>query len=106
MYKRQNQWVEYVFELNDAQFSNGLGGADFRINSERDGDEYIHRVIVAPSCPSKKLGNLNCDGLGLINEQDLNILLKQWGRSGIGDLDGSGRVDANDLQILLNNWKI
>jgi len=42
-----NQWIDYTFKLTDAYFNNNLPGqTDFRIFSENDGDEYIHRIIV------------------------------------------------------------
>lgn len=48
-----DQWVDYKWTLTDADsvdFSNNKfeGKADFRINSNGDGDEIIHRVIVGP----------------------------------------------------------
>jgi len=45
-----DNWVEYQWDLNDADFSgNKMGGADFRLDSENDGlDEIIHRVMVSP----------------------------------------------------------
>ncbi|MFZ2489808.1 MAG: hypothetical protein WAZ19_17005 [Anaerolineae bacterium] len=41
-----NQWREAVFTLTDAQFSNQLGGYDFRIRSRADGDETMSFVEV------------------------------------------------------------
>jgi len=44
-----SNWVDYKWTLTDADFSaNRMNGADFRINSENDGDETVHRVIVNP----------------------------------------------------------
>jgi hypothetical protein len=38
------------------------------------------------------------------DNQDLQILLGNWGRPGIGDIDHNGIVGPNDLAILLANW--
>ena len=45
----ENAWVRTTFTLEDAYFANNLGhGADFRLNSLRDGpDEFIHMVQLA-----------------------------------------------------------
>jgi len=45
-----NEWIDYNFALDDAYFNNGFSGkADFRINSNDDGDdELIHRIVVIP----------------------------------------------------------
>nr|MBC7245298.1 hypothetical protein [Chloroflexota bacterium] len=43
-----NTWVDYTWKVNDAYFANGLlGGMDFRIDCNNDGNEYIHRLIVS-----------------------------------------------------------
>jgi hypothetical protein len=60
---RLDGWVDYTWEVDDAYFNNGLpGGVDFRIDSNGDGNEIIHRLIVssegpppAPSTPTKTL---------------------------------------------------
>lgn len=41
---------------------------------------------------------------GIVDAQDLAVLLGNWGQSGVGDLDDSGSVDAADLSILLGAW--
>ena len=43
-----DRWVDVLFALDDAYFANGMpGGADFRLSCNGDGDEYVHRVLVA-----------------------------------------------------------
>jgi len=48
------KWKNCPFVLTDAMFDADttsetfLGGADFRINSQSDGDELIHRILVEP----------------------------------------------------------
>jgi hypothetical protein len=40
-------WVDYVWHIDDAFFSNQLpGGTDFRIDCNNDGNETVHRLIV------------------------------------------------------------
>lgn len=52
--------------------------------------------------------DLTCDGV--VDGQDLSILLSQWGQCEqllepcIADLDGDGLVDGGDLTILLADW--
>jgi hypothetical protein len=46
--------------------------------------------------------DLNLDGA--VNNNDLTILLNNWGRSGMGDIDNNGVVGTNDVSILLSNW--
>ncbi len=54
-------------------------------------------------CKDGIVGDLNLDGL--VNGQDLGILLTAWNTADpIADLDGDGVVDGADLGILLNNW--
>lgn len=89
-----NQWVDYTFSLKDAYFNNNLEGVDFRINSQNDGDEIVHRVMVKGY--GKRAGNLDNDPEGLIDEMDLTILLNQWGTS----------FDQEDLVVLLSNWRV
>jgi len=46
--------------------------------------------------------DLNDDGV--VNGQDLSIVLSNWGGSGLGDLDGNGRVEGADLTLVLAAW--
>lgn len=69
----------------------------------------------AGTCPRGDLGNLNCDGQGLINEGDLSILLRNWSPNGpvptpaashhSADIVVDNKVDEGDLSKLLHNWK-
>ena len=54
--------------------------------------------------PAAVVGDLNGDGL--VNGQDLGILLGAWGPSAgsPADLDGDGVVNGQDLGVLLGNW--
>ncbi|MFM7051306.1 MAG: hypothetical protein ACKOYN_04120, partial [Planctomycetota bacterium] len=62
-------------------------------------DEVKVRVVVCnPSNPA----DLNGDGV--VDAQDLAVVLGAWGTAGPGDLDGNGVVDAADLTLLLGAW--
>ncbi len=46
-------------------------------------------------------------GDGVIDFDDMNLVLTNWGMTGVGvpgDLDGSGIVDFDDLNLVLANW--
>jgi len=72
-----------------------------------NGENYPAHTWSMPTCD----GDLNGDGL--VNAQDLSMLLSCWGSvSGaenwsecfMGDINGSGQINAQDLGILLSNW--
>ena len=44
------------------------------------------------------------DGDGVVDHDDLAILLAAWGDPGVTDLDGDGTTDARDLARLLAEW--
>ena len=43
-------------------------------------------------------------GDGIVDAQDLGVLLNQWGGPGSADFSGNGVVDSADLSFLLSNW--
>ena len=43
-------------------------------------------------------------GDGLVDAQDLAVLLGQWGGAGSADFSGNGVVDSADVSFLLGNW--
>ncbi|MBC23209.1 MAG: hypothetical protein CMJ32_04750 [Phycisphaerae bacterium] len=47
-------------------------------------------------------GDIN--GSGVVDGEDLALLLAAWKQSGQGDLDGNGVIDGSDLALLLGNW--
>ena len=63
---------------------------------------YDYAVVGAPIGP----GDANRDGIVDVN--DLTIVLSHFGRTGMtwsgGDFNGDGRVDVNDLTILLSRF--
>ena len=46
------------------------------------------------------------DGNGVVNIDDLLILLGNFGDQGDGDLDGDGTVTIDDLLELLSKWTV
>jgi len=58
--------------------------------------------VFGPSAPPSTPGDFNGDGL--VDGQDLGVLLSQWGTDGSADLNGDGLVDGSDLGMLLANW--
>ncbi len=63
-------------------------------------------AVVVAQRPSPCLGDLNGDGV--VDPQDLAIVLAHWGQVGPigahGDVDRDGDTDAQDLAIVLANW--
>lgn len=55
-----------------------------------------------PALVTQRPGDL--DGSGIVDGNDLGIMLSGWGSSTSNDVDGSGTVDGNDLGILLASW--
>ena len=43
-------------------------------------------------------------GDGIVDAQDLAVLLSQWGGPGSADFTGNGVVDSADISFLLGNW--
>jgi len=58
--------------------------------------------VFGPSAPPSTPGDFNGDGL--VDGQDLGVMLSQWGTDGSADLNGDGLVDGSDLGMLLANW--
>ncbi len=49
----------------------------------------------------------DANGDALVNFDDLNVVLENWGSAGpAGDLDADGDVDFDDLNLLLENWAV
>lgn len=51
---------------------------------------------------SDVFGDLSGDGV--VNSNDLGLLLSNWGGVGLGDLNDDGTVDSKDLGLLLGAW--
>jgi hypothetical protein len=52
-------------------------------------------------------GQSHCTDLdlnGLVDSEDLAVLLSNWGRAGAGDIDNDGIVGVRDLNRLLAQW--
>ncbi|TVQ33094.1 MAG: hypothetical protein EA376_03300 [Phycisphaeraceae bacterium] len=64
---------------------------------------YRMRVRVDGPDAEACVGDLNGDGV--VNAQDLGIMLSHWGTSNaVADLNGDGVVNAQDLAELLSRW--
>lgn len=63
------------------------------------GEKWRHvRDVVGPAA--------DLDGNGVVNIDDLLILLGNFGSQGDGDLDGDGTVTIDDLLELLSKWTV
>ena len=47
-------------------------------------------------------GDINSDGV--VDGQDLAIVLAFWGNNDEGDLDGDGTTSGTDLAVVLADW--
>ena len=61
-------------------------------------DVEVWGVEPTPECPE------DINGDGVVNTEDLLILLGNWGNSGDGDIDDNGVVNTADLLLLLAAW--
>ena len=78
---------------------------DLQIDTERNmliagtyGRGTWRAMLPNPSCPA----DLNGDGV--VDTDDLLILLGNWSGSGAGDIDNNGVVNTTDLLLLLGAW--
>jgi len=86
----------------DIPGSDGIGDSPYNI-SEGDNQDLYPFIIpdgwLHPQIP----GDTNGDGI--VNVEDLLIVLAQWGTSGPeGDVNSDGLVNVSDLLIILANW--
>ena len=67
-------------------------------------------MMPAPAAP-RLMGDANLDGV--VDDNDLSLLLAHWGQDvtgepdggwGRGEFSGAAPVDDNDLSLLLANW--
>jgi hypothetical protein len=73
-------------------FGDGTGGAN--ANTEFDSIELTVNLGIG--------ADFNMDGV--VDAQDLAILLGAWGQPGVTDLNCSGSTEAGDLAVLLGAW--
>jgi len=64
-------------------------------------DEIQINVTPRDTFPSP---DINDDGV--VDGNDLSVLLGHWSGFGLGDLNLDGIVDGNDLSILLGSWTL
>ena len=93
---------EYIEFLRDANVTNttGIDAYNAWVNSGKSAPVAMDSASIAltPANPA------DINGDGVVNGNDLAILLSNWGGSGAGDIDGSGTVNGSDLAILLSSW--
>ena len=86
----------------DIPGSDGIGDTLYNISSGYNQDLYPFMIPdgwLHPQIP----GDTNGDGI--VNVEDLLIVLAQWGTSGPeGDVNSDGLVNVSDLLIILANW--
>ena len=71
--------------------------------SENDNGLFRPRLEVTYLPPDDGMPeDLNDDGL--VDGQDLTIVLANWGGSGLGDIDGDGVIGGKDLTSVLAAW--
>jgi hypothetical protein len=103
----ENSWSEHVYDLSaiaDNQptlylrWGYEIGSGAYAYSGWNIDDVAIWGVEPTPDCP--------CDinGDGVVNTEDLLILLGNWGGSGDGDVDNNGVVNTADLLALLADW--
>ena len=83
------------------------------LKSLLQGHVYGHRELAATACPGESLQNWlesgatlattdqACNNDGIINMQDYNIVINNYGGTGVGDVNADGVVNASDLSNLL-----
>ena len=82
-------------------------GVDRDLDGFRDRDELDAGSDPADSSsvPGACVADISpSGGDGVVNGQDLALVLSTWGASGVGDIDGNGITDAADLSALLGHW--
>ena len=102
-----NAWVEKSFRVADfvtpsANVRVRFQARDLGTGSVvESGVDYV-RILTTACPPGGDPADLNSDGV--VDSQDLAIVLNSWGTAGPGDIDGNGTVDSADLAIVLNSW--
>jgi hypothetical protein len=103
----ENSWSEHVLDLSDVadgeptayvRWGYEIGSGAWAYSGWNIDDVEIWGVEPTPECPE------DINGDGVVDTEDLLILLGNWGNSGEGDIDGSGVVDTADLLALLAAW--
>jgi len=87
-------------------------GMQVRLGVDRDEDGWWDRDEIdagsdpadATSVPGRGCAADLAGSDGIVDGNDLGVLLGQWGVGGSADLDGNGTVDGSDLGELLGAW--
>jgi len=92
---------------NDPMYD--LTGEPSPVVDQADMNELVHNLVFVNGDPwtrGTEYGNANLDGL--VNDDDLSLLLSNWGALDVGwalgDFTGDGQINDDDLSVLLSNW--
>jgi len=103
----ENNWSYQAFDISDVadnqptvylRWTMGTTDGGWRYCGWNIDDVEIWGVEPTPECPE------DINGDGVVNTEDLLILLGNWGNSGDGDIDDNGVVNTADLLLLLAAW--
>jgi len=102
-----NAWVEKSFRVADfvtpgANVRLRFQARDLAAGSVVEAGVDSVRILTTACPPGGDPADLNSDGV--VDSQDLAIVLNGWGTPGPGDIDGNGTVDSADLASVLNSW--
>ncbi len=96
-------WLRAAINLNDPSY---LVNADMARIYDPYGFNYDVHNIIYPAKAASLAGDLNADGL--IDLDDLDIVLNHWNTDGStdprADINGDGFVGLDDLDVILNQW--
>lgn len=132
LYNNMGQQVNITPTVSDPQFvsDNGSGGYPktykYTYSFSTTAGEYTLKVVPAGYLPdetsftlSANISNINLKfyspvaggdiaGSRVVNEEDLNVLIQNFGKTGQtmqqGDLNGDGKVGLVDFGIMVKNW--
>jgi hypothetical protein len=103
----EHSWSERVYDLSAIadhtatvyiRWGYQIGANAWPYSGWNIDDVEIWGVEPTPECPE------DINGDGVVNTEDLLILLGNWGNSGDGDVDNNGVVNTADLLLLLAAW--
>lgn len=112
--------IDFSEETVITKFNNMITHEDLNKIAIAENIKFIESKAhsISISCPELALGNLTRDEKGLIEETDLNLLLKNWSPSPSSvdyssvpicqtsaDINKDKKIDQADIDIIIKNWK-
>jgi len=103
----EHSWSERVYDLSAIadhtatvyiRWGYQIGANAWAYSGWNIDDVEVWGVEPTPECPE------DINGDGVVNTEDLLILLGNWGNGGDGDIDDNGVVNTADLLLLLAAW--